>query len=266
MNAKSDHHWVLLQALCKTTGTTQPGWEQAVPFEACFSIAVCCAACTRGEARRGGYGQETPTLWSWPSADCLFGLGQRDTQFHLCFSAEPLSPRDTGRVKQGFQRCSGDRRGGAWHGVMGLTLLPASQKKSLTSCFNFCFPLGPSPTAQVPVTEWRAWLHGSLRSQEVGQSSAPDRVCCLRVTSFLVPASCQLERVLPRVVSDRSGFLSSAGEGCQEEVSGRAAACKAVILYCWTEKQSAASEPLSPRLRHHCGCSYWGLLPGLAPW
>lgn len=38
-----------------------------------------------------------------------------------------------------------------------------------------------------------------------------------RDTSFLVPASRQLD-VLPRVVSDRRGFLSSAGEGCPEEV------------------------------------------------
>lgn len=51
-----------------------------------------------------------------------------------------LSPRDTGRVKRGFQRCSGDGHAGAWRGVMGLTPLPTLPKKELYILFELRLP------------------------------------------------------------------------------------------------------------------------------
>lgn len=111
------------------------------------------------------------------------------------------------------------RRCLAWRD--GADSTPCLPKKEPYALSEFLLPsLGPLLASQLPVTERWAQLHGSSRSQDVGQSSAPARVCCSRVTSFLVPASCQLERVLPRFVSDWRGFLSSTGEGCQEEVWG----------------------------------------------
>lgn len=78
-------------------------------------------------------------------------------------------------------------------------------------CLNFCFP--PRAFACRPGA-WNRMTGLTARPLSFSRRRAE---LSGRDTSFLVPASCQLD-VLPPVVSDRRGFLSSAGEGCPQEV------------------------------------------------
>lgn len=109
----------------------------------------------------------------------------------------------------------------AWRGVTGLSPLPAAPGSSLTSCLNLCFPARPFALAQVPAM-------GLAASQLwFSQSPAADPVCCLRVTSLLVPTSCQPTMTCCLQMEKFPVLLW---------LWGCAAACKAVILYFCTRK------------------------------
>lgn len=112
---------------------------------------LLCAVLPSREVRPAGevMGRKHPHSDPGPALAVSMAPGTQTLDSTFVSLLSP-SPCDFSRVKPGFQRCSGDRDADAWCGVMGLTPLPTSLRKSLTSCLN-CFP--PGAFAQLPVTE-----------------------------------------------------------------------------------------------------------------
>lgn len=153
-----------------------------MPPEACFSLAVWQDK-VRPEEEVLGRKRPRSDLGPALTVPLAWGRGTLHSTF-----VSLLSLCGPGRVKSGFQSHSGG--GHAWRGVVWrdraehTPCLPREQPDVLFEPLLPCQALCPHPGACDPAM-------GLAASQPwFSQSPAADPVCCLRVTSFLVPASC----------------------------------------------------------------------------
>lgn len=170
------------------------------------------AALPSQEARPGGEagGRKRPRPAAGPALAVSLAPG---TSLDAAF-VSLLSPHDTGEVERGFQRCLGDNtalRASVWRAVAGLTPLCPSPR-ALLELFSPPRISARSPGVGNRTTGLAArWLSFSGRRAELRAGAQ----LSLEGHILLVPTSRQLEWSLPRVVSARQGFLSSASRKSQ---------------------------------------------------
>lgn len=186
-----------------------------MPSEACFSMAVWQRE-VRPEEEVLGRKRPRSDLGSALTVSLAWG---KETLHSTFVSLVALA--GSSEVSRGTQEAA--TRGVAWRGV---TPLPASPGNSLASCLNLSFPARPFALA------WVLKPSDGLGCITASVLTEPSSRSCLLLEGHILSGPCLLSArmVLPPVVSEWFPVLL--------RLWGRAPACKAMILYFCTRKQS----------------------------